>query len=1142
MKDPKFNFWKKKLIDFIDVQIKNEENKENVKKSVSFSVELLLKAMNRSHLVAKKVMVTNSKTGKTYEKTVYTNPNKEEKIDGKKIYTEESKGAKISLGKLKKQLEKCTNSTELMQIVLANKSRFSDKNGRPLPIIQEFSKYVSSLNDKLESENAGKENEVNDFENKLKDYIKNNNKNNFFDGVDVKVDKNKNVSVFIDGKKYEKRTFRYDPNAKTGKDGNKDWNESALGNLVNFARSDMGKTKKYTNADIPKLKQHYIKRAKALLEDKEENYTGKQIIDYFLNKIKGDENEKIRKMAINAASFEIANMAMANGANKKQEKTESEEHANRSNAMLGNDNAKKDFTEEKPKPKQRAYYEKVVEPYSSNEETKGNYHFIPKGNSSWGTVYEMKDASILDACKFLMEQKDGFVENVFVGKDKQGRSFNIGLCWGHSGLGLKKIIEKHIIEQSDFETVEQAIKAIQNVLENGKKEKESNNKTVMVNGKYRLVIANENNRFVITVFDKSIENDDKERSEEEKEKKRKELNIFVPNSFTPQGTPLAETVSEKNNNIKSDNVKEEENKNPLYDYMSDKYKDNGYLINRTKQVFAKFIDEKFASGKYKSKEDVIESMKKLPSSIVKLDFINKYLRYEITKKELNELRYAEKADYPHNMYGDTVPELALLNIIKDYELKRTRKYIDSDEQFEILLDNLIQDYEKENIQNQNAQSENKNTSLSDIRKNYQNAKAVTGRKKTVTLPNGERIKCHYKLVEAQTPTASHDETTFSPTQGFPQNENGQNINDRDYFHDKDAQESVRRIAQDFNSLALEQPPILTKDGIVISGNNRTMSSKLAAKNGTDKAYLQSLKDDIEEFGLEESDLENFKNPRIVLEVDEEHSGNYTTEEFAMFNKDTKKTMNNVEKAVKLTKTLTENSISSIAEKLENYETMSELYQDKKGSLDFVQSLVNAGIILDNEKAQYLTSDGLLNDTGKDFVETVLVGSVLNEENIRACDGAGGKKIRQKLVRAILPLIENKGNGKEYSFNNELNEAVAIALKVSKNHNQFATVKDFLMQESLFDDKKVDAITAKLAEIIHDESEKAFASRMKGLGAGLRDSANGVMDIFLGDVESKESLMKTFLDLKKSISNLLAKMAYKETFIKNTVAKVLQELA
>ena len=434
------------------------------------------------------------------------------------------------------------------------------------------------------------------------------------------------------------------------------------------------------------------------------------------------------------------------------------------------------------------------------------------------------------------------------------------------------------------------------------------------------------------------------------------------------------------------------------------------------------------------------------------------------------------------------------------------------------------------------------TTIKDIRDKYEASKSVTGNKKTVTLPDGTKIKCHYKIVEAEAPTASHDERTFAPSKGFPTTKDGKSVNDRDYQNDADAQESVRKIASNFNSLALESPPIVTKDGIVISGNNRTMSSKLAARQGTDKAYLQDLREMADEYGIEPEDLNGFENPRLILETDNEHEGDYTTEEFAQFNRDTKKTMNNVEKAVKLTKTLNAEKIQSIAESLQGYDTMGELYADTKGSQEFVNKLISAGIIGENEKAQYCRTDGTLNDTGKDFCETVLVGGVLNEDNIRKLDGVGGKRIRQKLVRAILPLIENKGTGKEYSFNTELNDAVNIAVTVAKDHDTFPDVKTYISQGNLFGEKEPDAATSRLAEIIHDEGEKAFAQRMKDLGAGLRASASGEQDIFLGGVESKESLLNRFLEIKKSIAGILSKLGKREQSASSLVASVLNKIS
>ena len=151
MKDLKFNYFKQKVLKHLNTLIQKEEKdskKKETKKSFGDYLQDVYKAMGRGHLVPKRVSVTNPKTGKTFQTTVYINPNKK---NGKKIYHADSKGARISLGKLKKQCEKCTNSNELMQLILDNRERFSDENGRPLPIAQELSNYVSQLNDKMES-------------------------------------------------------------------------------------------------------------------------------------------------------------------------------------------------------------------------------------------------------------------------------------------------------------------------------------------------------------------------------------------------------------------------------------------------------------------------------------------------------------------------------------------------------------------------------------------------------------------------------------------------------------------------------------------------------------------------------------------------------------------------------------------------------------------------------------------------------------------------------------------------------------------------------------------------------------------------------------------------------------------------------
>lgn len=406
-----------------------------------------------------------------------------------------------------------------------------------------------------------------------------------------------------------------------------------------------------------------------------------------------------------------------------------------------------------------------------------------------------------------------------------------------------------------------------------------------------------------------------------------------------------------------------------------------------------------------------------------------------------------------------------------------------------------------------------------IRSKYQSSKSIDGDEDEIYVGK-ETISGKWKLVEADAPSASHDEVTFHKTAGFPEAENGGTVNDRDYEHDAQAQEAVLDMAADFDGRALgfDSPVVVTQDGVVTSGNNRTMSSKLAARKGTDTKYIEALKKRAKKFGFTADDVAHFKHPRVVFET--KHKGDYTTDEFAKYNESGKKAKSPIEKAVEVSKRMKTETVESIAGNISEFDTMGELYADKKASLDIFNTLINSGIIQKTDLSQYYTEGGIT-ETGKEFLETVLVGSVINETNIRALNGA--KSVRQKLVRAIVPLVENKGL-KGYSINKELNEAVSIAIEVfgerSKKNPAFRSVEEYSELQDMF--RKIDPVAVELAKKLDGRTQKEFAEFMLEMNGGLRPAANGEVDIFLGGVESKEEIVSRMLKIKDTVKKALDK--------------------
>lgn len=1117
--DPKFEYFKNKVLEHLDkLEEKEKKEKKDIKKSLLEAEEI---AKGGKGLPVGTIRTWHAKNGETY-RIMKLAPGK-----WRKVYNKESRGAKLALAALKRKATQCTNSEELLDLILENKGRFSDDNGRPLPFVKELSEYVSQLNDKMEGAEAPV---------KTPDKTKNTGLNFTSDRMangDKAYKATKNGNVYTIAKdpagNWVTRTYKdkvtpsnliSENKSSSLEEAKKVASESSIKENRNTSKKDVvdedkkrleqhkeEQRKKYK--DIGESKKKSVEKIKEAVKDLDLKEGWNTVSDVKIytkhnNKSNSDDIKKI----VMSKDFYNKTLVRGNGTGQ----TNLEDGglnmymaSKVASAILEKPSILElvdDVKQLENKDPKKEHYEKIdakinelAEKYKKDSWTTYNASDKVKrcGEKTLKEFAEMDLKSDKEYMSDLMQKVIKLEEKT--GKDIDEGSIDYAIANHFYRVKLKELSKEKLdlmaknandkaddipVDPKDMDEAKSIIGSDVNAIVSGK-DTFGNKKQTLVD-KIRRRVRND------PAIARAMLMYVKQRQEETGKV------VFTPRNsiwdFMPQLNENARQAKENN---------ETETKTGTSDvlYQSD---DGSITVVENKDW-----------GRYQ------------------ISFPGKPSSDTISMLKHRGFRWSPKTK-TWVCYNSANGEYSLKQVVKDLDLKAPEK----------------EESEAEKHENRSeAMKGNKNAykGVSDIRESYQAAKSTTGNKKTVTLPSGEKLKCHYKLVEAETPTASHNEETYAPTEGFPTTDDGKSINDRDYQNDKDAQESVRKIADNYNSLALDSPPIVTKDGIVVSGNNRTMSSKLAAKNGTDKEYLASLKDQIDEYGLEEEDLADYKNPRLILEIDNEHEGDYTTAEFARFNQDTKKTMNNVEKAVKLTKTLNAEKIGSIAETLTDYDTMGELYQDKKGSQLFVDKLVKAGIIGDNEKAQYLTSDGMLNDTGKDFTETVLVGSVLNENNIRKLDTPGGKKIRQKLVRAILPLIENKGTGKEYSFNNELNEAVDIAINTVKNHDKFSNVQEYLSQGDLFNDKKPDAVTSRLAEIIHDEGEKAFAQRMKELGAGLQSSANGEQDIFLSGVESKDSLMKRFLDIKKSITNILSsfmKNKEKPKSIEKAVSEILEE--
>lgn len=392
-----------------------------------------------------------------------------------------------------------------------------------------------------------------------------------------------------------------------------------------------------------------------------------------------------------------------------------------------------------------------------------------------------------------------------------------------------------------------------------------------------------------------------------------------------------------------------------------------------------------------------------------------------------------------------------------------------------------------------------------IKEKYDTTEKVTGSKKTIVLSNGEKLSGTYKLIEAGNVSASHNAETFEKTEGFPTTENGTTVNDRDYQSDKNAQNLVTQKSDNFDGRAFaDNGVIVTKDGIVVSGNDRTMSGDLAAKKGTDTAYIEYLKDNASQFGFTAEQIDNMKHPRVVFELNKKLP--YDTKTFAMFNKDAKKSKSVSERAKEIGKTIDEDTINSVSEIIDNFDTIDDLYNNEKATRELI-SLMQTKNIIDSNDLSDVYNGSKFTGSGKDLVESVILGSVINEDNAKYF--SNNNDLKFKVMKAAPALIQNKTLN-DYSINELFNNAVEVYKKASSSK---MTLDEFTNQSNIFGDNDVDLVTKRIAQLLETKGYKNLRNFIEKYNAMAEFPASGQTDIFSGgQVETKEDILRKALNI------------------------------
>lgn len=404
-----------------------------------------------------------------------------------------------------------------------------------------------------------------------------------------------------------------------------------------------------------------------------------------------------------------------------------------------------------------------------------------------------------------------------------------------------------------------------------------------------------------------------------------------------------------------------------------------------------------------------------------------------------------------------------------------------------------------------------------ITEKWNNATKVDGHRDEIMLPDGTPLKGHYVLHESGASSPSHNPETWQKTDGFPMDSNDNSVNDRDYERDHDAQEHTQSIARQYDQRALQSVPVVSNDGVVLSGNGRTMAGELAARDNTDGAYVNYLKEYAPKFGFTTEQVEAMQHPRVSFVPDEAMP--YTAETFAKFNQQEMKSQNKTEQAVKLGKTVSDDSFKGIVRTINGYDTLGDFYNDAEASLGAVYDLHNSGVVPQAQLAEMV--DGIrgqekLSAVGREFLENMLIGKAFESDPEAVRMLTAEPAMRQTVITALGEIVDNIALGGDWSLQGELADAVKLCFDARQGGAKYGEiVSTYARQGVLFADPDElqtvadfnNATMLMLADVLNDKRVTLLKTTLQLYNNNARQSASGQTDLFAGGIQSREDILR-----------------------------------
>lgn len=373
----------------------------------------------------------------------------------------------------------------------------------------------------------------------------------------------------------------------------------------------------------------------------------------------------------------------------------------------------------------------------------------------------------------------------------------------------------------------------------------------------------------------------------------------------------------------------------------------------------------------------------------------------------------------------------------------------------------------------------------------ENSRKIWGAE-TQILGKGTSEPARYEVWELADVIPSHD-----PAYGFARRPDyPASAQERPYHSDTGEQEKVRGNALDYqpgfvlntDPTAGNGPPIITRNGIVLGGNSRTMTLQLVYADNAQGAenYRTQLAEKAAQFGLDADDVASLRQPILVRVVEGDMAADDMAVKSRQYNQTTTQKLQAKAEGVSRARLLSAETLAELSADMADFDTLRQFFDSPK-SRSFVQSLLRDGVLEQTEISSLTDKNGRLNENGKSLVENALRGLVVPDYDILA---ATPPAVLNKLDRIIPALAKLMARGEGWDLTGVVVPALRLVGAAAKENRK---LEGWLGQVDLLDtdpDKKRPAVQA-LALTLANATQKEVLARFEAFASASERHQKGM---------------------------------------------------